>query len=177
MTVNLNVSLVCNSVTVASVQNLETSINGRYQITIPEEAIGVCDLFGQPDPPSNDYFNTNTINNAVYQQLQLNSSVIGWTGGDEVEFIISALELESQWITAKLTCPTATFTQRVFIDDLHATLQLPNSLNGIGCVLETVDLPQYYLPIPKTKVNVACSTEMGQSIFDYLQLSNFFRRR
>ena len=157
----VSMKLYCNDALVGS-QSTTTSASTQY-FPVSNAAIGVCQF---------NTTNSNTVDVTVQQQLSIASSLNGWTSGSTVIVNITSPNLEAEQITLSTSCSIGSFSQQITTSS-NANYFIADGTNGVQCLLSTLNLPQYYLPIPPTFVNIGLDPQQQQSIIQSLQLPLF----
>lgn len=106
----------------------------------------------------------------------LTTTLSGWTGGVPVLVTVSASDNAVFNLTLLTTCPASTYSQTVESGSPQS-YNLPEYLNGIGCVVTTTNMPTNYLPITPITLNVAMSPETIQDTINSLNAPSFLNGR
>lgn len=165
----VTIVLGCNSETV-----LLTRTSTRVQeIAVGTDAIGDCGLYSYPEDPN--YPSSYYYGIVAYQPLTLVSSLTGWKGGSEVPVLISALNSEDNFEVLLLaSCSIGTNSGTVVVGQT-SSYAIDSAINGVDCVLTVQNLPEYYLPIPETRVNIAMSDALEAQVIRQLNVGNFLQ--
>ena len=168
ITAPITMELFCNSVLLYS-ENVLTSAATKY-FPVPAEAVGICQFKGTST--SNVIANTPTVDVTVQQELSIASSLNGWTSGSTVVVNITSPNLDPELITLSTSCSSDSFSAQIMTSS-NANYLIPAYFSGVGCLLSTLNLPDYYLPIPLTVVNIAPGPALTQQIIQQINPAAF----
>ena len=85
---------------------------------------------------------------------------------------INSPNQQAQQVTLNTACSIGSFSGSVYTS-LNAIYSINPSVNGVGCLLTTTNVPQYYLPIPAAYVNIALGQAQQKQIIQLLNPASF----
>ncbi len=85
---------------------------------------------------------------------------------------ITTPNLNPVLLTLVTTCSIGTFEAYV-PGSANTTFLIPNTINGIQCLLTTSGLPAYYLSFPETFVNIAIDPLLVPQIIEQFSPASF----
>ncbi len=111
---------------------------------------------------------------SFWNPLSLNgvTNLKGWTGGSSVAVQIDAFSGRAITVDLIITCPITAWLTTLTTNSLQQ-LELPTELNGIGCLMSTINLPELVLPITPVSIDIGIGREGAEELATVLQFAAF----
>ncbi len=117
-----------------------------------------------------------TIEVSFWNPLSLSpqTALTGWKGGEAVSVQVNALSERVETYYLRISCPTQQYTDpRALNTGQMESVLLPESLSGIGCLLETVGVAALVQAMQPVSVNIDLGTVASAAVLNRLQLLMF----
>ena len=105
--------------------------------------------------------------------LSFSANLNGWKGGSTVPITISAYNGQVIEVQVNINCPASSQSFVNVATGSEQLLNLSPGLNGIGCLITTTDLPEYYLPIEPVSVDISLGSQATEAVVNALAPANF----